>query len=478
MIHPAKRSLVLIWRLLLMAIVCTAPAARAGWGWKALPSDEEIHSAALAAIPSRPVESWTTSKRHDAAQPVQNPLWVNHVVLAWLEANPNHRTCDPNDPDCTPSEKYWCGHSELAYENGWTFSLGEPLYGVDDLGTCVGFIAYAPGWIGTDNQSPNVSLVITSQTLTRIELLAQASDPDGDTLSYTWYVDENKTGATNPDVFWNDPPVGEHMIRVVVSDSKGGTAEDTVTFTVGNPPKRYVIAPGPQEGEGTHYGFIKEVVVDGKEDSAEKNTLLYPGSRVKTGPGVEIVVQWSSGAVSRVKQKSEIEVQERTIATTPFKVVVNRLINGVYEFYWPRGHEGAAKFEVSTQRAIVGIKGTRLTVSHLNGVTTVEVQEGEVEVTDLATGAVSTVSAGQSARFDGSGGGASLEAALDLNGNGVLDDAEIRQAVQYWILGQTVPGADQTIDDAKIRELIQMWILGTPVNAIAASSGAVDPASG
>lgn len=68
-----------------------------------------------------------------------------------------------------------------------------------------------------------------------------------------------------------------------------------------------------------------------------------------------------------------------------------------------------------------------------------------------------------------------LEYALDANANGILDDAEIRQAIQYWILGQPVPGTDQIIDDATIRRLIQMWILGEPVSA--ASAGKAQCAS-
>jgi hypothetical protein len=57
----------------------------------------------------------------------------------------------------------------------------------------------------------------------------------------------------------------------------------------------------------------------------------------------------------------------------------------------------------------------------------------------------------------------SIEAAVDANGNGVIDDLEIRTAIQWWILGQTVPGTNETISDTKIRELIQIWILGETV---------------
>lgn len=57
----------------------------------------------------------------------------------------------------------------------------------------------------------------------------------------------------------------------------------------------------------------------------------------------------------------------------------------------------------------------------------------------------------------------SIEKALDLNGNGLLDDQEILSAIALWIAGQEVPGTGQTISDAKIKELIQMWIGGVPI---------------
>lgn len=45
----------------------------------------------------------------------------------------------------------------------------------------------------------------------------------------------------------------------------------------------------------------------------------------------------------------------------------------------------------------------------------------------------------------------SLAQALDANGNGYLDDAEVLQAVQYWVTGEPVPGTGgHVISDAEI----------------------------
>lgn len=73
---------------------------------------------------------------------------------------------------------------------------------------------------------------------------------------------------------------------------------------------------------------------------------------------------------------------------------------------------------------------------------------------------------------DPSPGGSSVLTALDTNRNGFLDDAEIRKAFQYWIMGETIPGTDQTIDDETMRRLVQVWILGMPVGEPASASPA------
>jgi len=57
----------------------------------------------------------------------------------------------------------------------------------------------------------------------------------------------------------------------------------------------------------------------------------------------------------------------------------------------------------------------------------------------------------------------SIPEALDRNGNSLLDDTEILEAVNYWITGQDVPGTGgKRIDDAQILYLIKLWIEGEP----------------
>ncbi len=58
-----------------------------------------------------------------------------------------------------------------------------------------------------------------------------------------------------------------------------------------------------------------------------------------------------------------------------------------------------------------------------------------------------------------------IAAALDANGDRVLNDAEIRQAIQFWIGGSVVPGTNRTISDEVVQKLIQMWILGQTITS-------------
>lgn len=64
-----------------------------------------------------------------------------------------------------------------------------------------------------------------------IEFTAEASDPDGDELTYSWFVDDEEQSDTGSTMSKTLSP-GDHTVTVKVSDEKGGTDEDSVHFTV------------------------------------------------------------------------------------------------------------------------------------------------------------------------------------------------------------------------------------------------------
>lgn len=71
---------------------------------------------------------------------------------------------------------------------------------------------------------------------TLIHFHATASDPDGDTLAYAWSFDDLSFSTNNlPWISqrWNS--LGEHVVRCVVSDMKGGVASANGVVTIGSP---------------------------------------------------------------------------------------------------------------------------------------------------------------------------------------------------------------------------------------------------
>jgi len=85
-----------------------------------------------------------------------------------------------------------------------------------------------------ENHLPSVTLSyfpIGPTDQEQIEFTAEASDPDGDELTYSWFVDDEEqpdTGSNMSTIL----TLGDYNVTVKVSDGKGGTDEDRVHFKV------------------------------------------------------------------------------------------------------------------------------------------------------------------------------------------------------------------------------------------------------
>ena len=130
---------------------------------------------------------------------------------------------------------------------------------------------------------------------------------------------------------------------------------------------------------------------------------LDDGSMVRTGGNGEVVLIFSTGALSRLKASTLLEIKPFRTSQTSQWTMYGRLFEGIAWFYIHKAKEDTKQFEVETDRAIVGIKGTTLEVATTEAATTVTVTEGVVELTDKATGAVIDVGPGERATVDAAG---------------------------------------------------------------------------
>jgi hypothetical protein len=201
-----------------------------------------------------------------------------------------------------------------------------------------------------------------------------------------------------------------------VADAATGVTTSTqiTTQTQAEPP------PGPLtdklpnlKGIAEHRGYIEEIVGGPIYVSADspllppsertwvkfmpddKNILLYDNWTVRTPSGAETVLRFSTGALTRQKERSWFDVAPREIVTTPTSVVMGRLWDGIANFYFPKGEAGAKQYEISVNRIHTGIKGTNFIIEATEQMDLVKVIEGTVEVVFDKTGLSKILEAGQ-----------------------------------------------------------------------------------
>jgi len=88
-----------------------------------------------------------------------------------------------------------------------------------------------------DNQPPELSVEVDQTNVapgTLVHFHATADDPDGDQLAYAWTFDDLTFSTNNlPWISKTFSVPGDHVVRCVVSDMKGGEASANVVVTVG-----------------------------------------------------------------------------------------------------------------------------------------------------------------------------------------------------------------------------------------------------
>lgn len=112
------------------------------------------------------------------------------------------------------------------------------------------------------------------------------------------------------------------------------------------------------------------------------NNELFEGDTIRTEDKTEVLLRFSTGAVTRIMSNSDFELKERKLAKAEHTTVYTRLIKGIAYFYVPKGSSGAKKFEVETSRAIASIKGTKFKLEANDELITLSVAEGLVNFLD------------------------------------------------------------------------------------------------
>ncbi len=138
------------------------------------------------------------------------------------------------------------------------------------------------------NKPPTVSLSATptsGEVPLSVELTANATDPDGNTLTYSWdFGDGNKTGNKSKEThMYNN--AGTFTVKVTVSDGKGGSATDSTEITVKAVPKNN---PPTVSLSATPTNDTSPLTVKFKADASDidNDTLTYSwdfGDGDKTG---------------------------------------------------------------------------------------------------------------------------------------------------------------------------------------------------
>jgi hypothetical protein len=174
-------------------------------------------------------------------------------------------TCDASDPDGDTLTYTWTTTAGTITETYKTFIFWQAPGFVGESTVSV-TVSDGKGHTASQslqlnvvtNQLPVVNSVTASPATLKpgetSTVTCTASDPDGDTLTYTWSASGGAISGTGKIVTWQAPSAtGEFLIKVKVDDSKGGTAEGSCRIVVEIPATTAILTPLPDESGSIYY---------------------------------------------------------------------------------------------------------------------------------------------------------------------------------------------------------------------------------
>jgi hypothetical protein len=92
------------------------------------------------------------------------------------------------------------------------------------------------------NQPPVIDSLTAEKeipTLTETPVVCQASDADGDTLTYQWSADGGTITGEGSTIVWTAPATSDnYTVKVTVSDGQGGTVAQSITIAAIDKPNQ------------------------------------------------------------------------------------------------------------------------------------------------------------------------------------------------------------------------------------------------
>ncbi|HOK42012.1 MAG TPA: FecR family protein [bacterium] len=186
-------------------------------------------------------------------------------------------------------------------------------------------------------------------------------------------------------------------------------------------------------------GEVK-IIKAGQEVKGELNLVVNTGDKIITGEKSVCDLEFAPFTYARVGENSELTIKEASGMTK--KTVFGKKEVKQINLNLDKGAVlsklkkiDAGYFKITTPVAVVGVRGTIFNTIHSSAGTNVNVFQGNVMVTNLITGAIQAVSAGQSFNISVEGGKAKSEALAPQDVEQVkaatgVSKAEVQQVVQ------------------------------------------------
>lgn len=137
------------------------------------------------------------------------------------------------------------------------------------------------------NHPPTISCKVDRSPILpgeRATVSCDASDPDGDPLTYSYAASAGQVTGSGPQVQWDSTGLqpGSYTVKGTVNDGRGGTADSTVTIDVQQPP------PPPQATKVGDCGY--RTAGSSRVDNVCKRVLDDVSLRLKNDPNAKVVI--------------------------------------------------------------------------------------------------------------------------------------------------------------------------------------------